>query len=232
MAIEVSSNKKRAGAAPQWLDRALYAGVVIFIIAGGLAGFIFWANRGADKEKERITALIEEAENELAKRSELEKEILRYAYLVSDFKTVSVSRKLPSKFFNPFQKAVHPKVEVYSANISLEDGSLQFEGEAQDLRIIGQQFTALKKLEYISEVVLSSVSVVEDEGSSHVTFSIAGVLNTDLLKKEYGEEEPGEEDSVEEENIETEEAEEAEVDIEEEDETVDDEEDLIENNEE
>ncbi len=193
MAIEVSSSKKRASASPQWLDRVLYAGVIVFLIAGGLAGFIFWANRNADKEKERITALIEEAESELKKRSDLEREIIKYAHLVGDFKTVTLSRRLPSKFFDPFQKAVHPKVEVYKASISLEDGLLQFEGVAQNLTVIGQQFGALKNIEYISSVILSSVSVVESDSGSRINFSITGILDTEMLKKEYAGEEKEEE---------------------------------------
>ncbi len=231
MAIEVGKTQKKSNL-PKGFDPIFYLALVIFLLAGAAFGVVFWFNMQALEEKERLEELTEEQEMELAKRSELEEEVREYSNLVEDFQFLVRERYLASEFFQPFQKAIHPRVVIFNANVSMEEGRVDFDGETESFVAIGQQFRAFQDIEYTTNIEMNSLSLVEDEDGERVTFSFTMTMNPDVFKGVYSkdeeeekEEERGAEEEMQEEDDDDEEEEDDSGNDDEEDDDDDDKED-------
>lgn len=188
MAIEVLKKKKQSKPI-SGINAFLQISLFLFFL-GGIAYFgVFQLHQSAEKKGLEIEAKIQEKLDEVPEREEIEKRIRDYFNLITDFKLIESNRFLSSYFFEPFQKAVHPGVEVFSANVVLDTGVVNFSGRARNIIVVGEQLKALQNIDYVENVSLSSLSIEVDEvvgqssQRSSVNFSFVVEINPDLFKE-------------------------------------------------
>lgn len=188
MAIEVS-NKKKKTKSISGVNAFFQVTLFLFFIVGIAYFGVSHLYNSAEKRGRQIEETIQQKLDEVPEREEIEQRIRDYFNLVNDFKNIQSQRFLSSSFFSPFEEAVHPEVEVFSASIDLEIGRVSFSGEAKNITTIAEQFRGFKEIDYVESVSLSNFSVEGEDSEempnpkSKVSFSFEITINTDLFKE-------------------------------------------------
>ncbi len=188
MAIEIS-NKKKKTKSISGVNAFFQVTLFLFFIVGIAYFGVSRLHQSAERRGKEIEATIQARLDEVPEREEIEERIRNYFNLINDFKMVQSKRFLTSYFFEPFQRAVHPNVEIFNASVDLELGRVSFSGKAKDITTVTEQFKGFKEIEYIESVSLSNFSVEIDEAlgkptpKSLVDFSFVIEIDTDLFKE-------------------------------------------------
>ncbi len=243
MAIEVSKTKKKIKVGSGMNTFFQVTLFLFFIVGTGFLG-VSYLHSSAKKVEVQIEEEIQKKIAEVPEKEEIEERIRAHFELVNDFKLIETSRFLSSRFFDPFQKAIHPEVEVFNANIELKEGRVNFSGEAKNITVISEQFKGFKDIDYVTAVTLSSMSIDESTESTIerdkriVEFSFTIEIDTELFKSttddysdddEYSDDN-GEEEEEEEEDDNREDGDDDLIDDENDDDNDDIDNDLLENN--
>ncbi len=188
MAIEVSKKKKQSKPI-SGINAFLQISLFLFFLTGVAYFGVFQLHQSAEERGLEIEAKIQEKLDDVPEREEKEKRIRDYFNLINDFKLIESNRFLSSYFFEPFQKAIHSEVEIFNATVTLDTGVVNFSGKAKNIVVVGEQLMALKSIDYIEDVSLSSLSIEVDEVAeqstkkSIVNFSFVIEINSDLFKE-------------------------------------------------
>ncbi len=168
MAIRITSERKQIKL-PKGLDMFFQISIALFVVVGFMYLFIgYLENRAlfAIKEVEETT---EQKLAEIPNLSTLERKAHNYRRLLEDFKHVLGGHHIISPVFYFIQEIIHPRAQISTLNINLEEERMDFSGRGESLVIVGQQFYFLKSVDRIRSVELSSLSAIEErteEGES------------------------------------------------------------------
>jgi len=162
MAIQVSEKKKEVKL-PQGMDALFQFSIILFVLVGLSYFFMMYLNISAEERKSEIETKIEETKAQIPEKEELERKAERYFNHIEDFKLILGNHQVTSPFFGPFEEMIHPEVSILRTEVSLDENEGMLTGLGEDLVAVGQQFSALKSREFISDVNLIALMVDEDE---------------------------------------------------------------------
>ncbi|MFA5178494.1 MAG: hypothetical protein WC427_02960 [Candidatus Paceibacterota bacterium] len=177
MAIELNSTEKDPSSP---VVNILFALSIVALIAS-MAIFAYF-HFIVEKQQ---NAQIQEIQSEIAKqKSETsgysEEDLIAIGKKVNDYKILMEKRPFASKFFDVFEKWVHP--QVYFTNFSLDPISrtVALEGVVNDFQPLIQQIAILKNNQTTIESYDISNIKMADKGG--VNFSINLVVRPEVLK--------------------------------------------------
>ncbi len=106
-------------------------------------------------------------------------EVLGVAENIKLFKKLIQDRFFPSQFFPFFESIIHPKVQVFQLTMDVKTQQVNFGGETENFKSLGEQILILKAREEIKNLVLSNLSFTDD---GNVSFDLSFSFNPLLLK--------------------------------------------------
>jgi len=173
MAIEI---KSKTGIKKKLLLGGFLAFSLILFVAI-LATYFYFIN--INKELAQDISDKEQALENTNSEAELEKELLLYESKIGIYQRLFSSHEKPLNIFTLLEKVSHPNIWFSEFNFSSELDSIIISGEAKNFTDIGQQLIFLKEESNFKKVILSEISMNDEE---IVNFSLQLIPDPQVLK--------------------------------------------------
>ncbi len=176
MTIELD-NKRRKIKLPKWLS------IILFF---SLAGILFLGSSYFYLNKE-LTAMKKDVEikekmlNPTTEEKEMENEIKLISEKIKLFQSLILKHRDSSKIFKIVENDCLSNVQFTNFNFNADDLTINLSGRTDDFISLQRQVDAFKEDQLVSKVILSGMSMSDDE--SGVTFSISLSINKKVFSE-------------------------------------------------
>lgn len=172
---------------PKGLKILFYFGLAFLFFS--IVGFFILNHFLEEAQKERSTLEVTIKERLTPEKLKIKEEVFSYQRKINDFSFLINQQTEISKFFNAFEKIVHPYVWFSMFDIILRNGEgvVTLSGRAQNFEVLGQQLLIIQNNilqqeqqdRWIKSTILEKIAIAED---GKIDFDLSLSLDSKIFK--------------------------------------------------
>jgi hypothetical protein len=159
MAIELTPKKPKEKPFT-FFDFFFYFSFILVLITLAIFGIFFLVEKNLKRNLEEVKKEI--IAKETSERKEKEAKVLLIQKQINDFFFLFDSQRFNSRFFDSFQKVVHPKVHFSKIDLRIGEDIVSLSGATENPITLAQQIMAFKQADFLREINLKKVSLSKE----------------------------------------------------------------------
>ena len=148
--------------------------IALFILVGSYV-FLFILSENISEEIDEKKMILAQTPPE----KDLEDQLILHETKINIFKGLLVNHKKALNVFNALEEFCHPQVLFSNFNFNSNEETVSVSGKAASFIILNQQTIILKESELFNKIILSGVSMDEEE---KINFSLNITFNPEFFK--------------------------------------------------